>query len=56
MKLPEYDNRPRPGEPLYQDPNADKGYFLLLLQLLAGLFLLGFSAWGFVSLIQSLFR
>ena len=23
MKLPEYDNRPGPGEPLYDDPNAD---------------------------------
>ncbi len=23
MKLPEYDNRPGPGEPLYEDVNAE---------------------------------
>jgi hypothetical protein len=48
MKLPEYDNRPSPGQPLYRDSD-DSGDFkfpLILLGLAIGwiaLFLLFFS-------------
>jgi hypothetical protein len=62
MKLPEYDNRPSPGTPLYDAP-SDKGdmddikFGFLVIALPLGT-LLGFGAAlvGLVDLLRSIFN
>lgn len=61
MKLPEYDNRPGPGQPLYSDKSGSSsewdglkfglGGLLLLLGLLTSV---GFLIYGLISLLRSL--
>lgn len=61
MKLPEYDNRPGPGMPLYQDSSDDSWKDLVFPILAIGLPLLMFFLFGstlisIVSDIKSLFH
>jgi hypothetical protein len=62
MKLPEYDNRPAPGTPLYDAPSetgeADDIKFVFLGIALPLVMLLGFGAAlvGLVDLLGSIFN
>lgn len=62
MKLPEYDNRPKPGEPLYRTPNESSEWddikFTVLGIGLPLLLLVGVGATiaQLFELIRSLFR
>jgi hypothetical protein len=60
MKLPEYDNRPPPGTPLYTDPRSGEGDFKWpSLVILIGIgFIVAFVAFAFglVDIFRDLSR
>jgi hypothetical protein len=56
MKLPEYDNRPGPGTPLYSDPKAGEGdfkypalIFLLIVGFIVCFAILGYGLYDLLS-------
>jgi hypothetical protein len=60
MKLPQYDNRPQPGQPLYSDPSADereaKGTLLAVVGILCFIGFLIFGIGGGATLLLSFLR
>ena len=59
MKLPEYDNRPLPGEPLYrnvQHDEDDSKFNLYVLALVIAFPLYLILPWSLTDLVASIFR